>query len=169
MSIFDSIGDAFKSAGNSIADTANKAADGVANVGQKAVGGVTDVANKAAEVGTKAALATGDIANVAGHGINSLMHGDLGQASNDLAVTFASLLGVTQPQLVAQYQDSIGQASLWAQQQQQNVQHTPPCYSAYREKVKSNLAANGLTWTDSMDAPLRQSAQSLQLPLNYSC
>lgn len=160
MGFFDDIGNVFKDAGNAIADVGKDVGNTIADAG----GDAFDFSKK---VLTSGALALADGANIFGHGWQQVFSGDFKNGLGNIALGMAAAIGVVPPNVVSQYEQAVGEASLWAlQQSKQSNQRV--CFSAYRAQVQGNIARESLSWNDTMERNLREGLA--QMPwINPDC
>lgn len=137
MDIFDSIGDAFKSAADAVADVA-----------------------------TKIAVVTVNGANLFGSGWKDVFSGNIQQGFSEIGIGLAAAVGVPVPgmdmsQLGETYADILGQAAQWGLQEYHTTNQLQ-CYSAYKAKVEGLLQSKSIPWNnDTMESKLREGAVSL--------
>ncbi|HEX8266051.1 MAG TPA: hypothetical protein VF596_11635 [Pyrinomonadaceae bacterium] len=146
MSFWDKIKDG-------VTDAADKVASGVTDAADKVAGAADSAYDFSKDAATLTALTLGDGANLFSSGWQDVFNGDFQNGVRNIGMGMAEAVGILSPQVTRQYEDSVGQASLWAlQQSKQNNQKT--CLTAYRDQVKANLAKNGLQWNDKMEGNL---------------
>ena len=142
MSIWDSIGNAFKEAGDAIANAAT-------TVGNAVASGAVDVFDFSKNVLTSAALQTGDGANIFSAGWRDVFSGDFKDGLHSIAMGLGECVGVVPPAMAQRYEEALGIASLWSLRMSKNTDQRV-CYSVYLSQVKSNILSLGLEWNDSM-------------------
>ncbi len=163
MSFWDSIKNAFSSAGQAIEHAAEDAGKAIA-------GAATDAWDWTKHAGESAALALADGANLFVSGWKDVFSGNFQQGLREMAMGLAEAIGVPQTdQLAKRYEEVLGQTSLWSLQQskQRNAQI---CYSEYDAQVKQNIANQGLQWNDRMEQTLRNGVtQNGMTWINLGC
>lgn len=147
MGLFSSIGNAFKSAGEAVASTAS-------NVGNAIAGAAETAFDTTKGVAENMAWAVADGANLMAGGWQQVFSGDVQAGLRNIAFGMTEAAGLVPAQSAQQYEDAVGQASLWALRQSQQSS-TLTCYSAYRAQVMANIQNEGLTWDDGMETSLR--------------
>jgi len=149
LSFWDAIGDAFKSAGNWIRNAA------------------TDVYDFGKKVFASGALAVADGANLFSAGWKDVFSGDFQKGLTNIAFGMTEALGLVPPELVKQYEQVVGEASLWALRQSKTT-NQQVCFTVYRDQVIANIAKLGLQWSGEMERRLRDGIS--QMPwINPAC
>lgn len=164
MGFFDDIGNAFKDAGNAIKDAGESAGNAIKNAGESAGNAIKDAGGSAFDftkhVAQSGALALADGGNLFGNGWHEVFSGNFQRGLSDIAMGMAEAVGIIPGSMVKQYEQALGEASLWSLQQSKKTNHKV-CFSAYRAQVIGNIGKMKLQWAGSMENNLREGIKQM--------
>ena len=151
MGFFDVIGDAFKKAVEEVKEAAKTVVEKVKDVIHDPGHEVFDFAK---DILSKIGWALADGMNLFNGGWSDVFSGEFKQGLSKIAFGLAEVAGVTTPALVHQYENAVGETSLWSLRQSK-TRKDRLCFSEYRDEVMKNIRHLGLIWNEKMETNLR--------------